>query len=248
MSRAFCIPGIIFLFCALVLNFLVSISLPFLPALDIARTHFGTGGSVSQGALGITELRLGIWAPCAYDTKGDRTCAKSGRAYTVQITNLDGTKVATVKASWTRGLAVHPVGEPLMNLMISETQVKPCIISATAVTFIAFLLSFSSHITVTLIASMVSFLAALLTLIAFAIDIALFALVDHAMKGLGIGANTNTAPGFWMTFVAFILLLLAGCTVCFGRRRDRLSNATSNYPMQTSPSGRLWARLRGNKV
>ena len=35
MSRAFCIPGIVFIFCAFVLNFLVSISLPYLPALDI---------------------------------------------------------------------------------------------------------------------------------------------------------------------------------------------------------------------
>ena len=32
---------------------------------------------------------------------------------------------------------------------------------------------------------------------------------------------------FWLTFVSFILLALAGCTVCFGRRRDRLDGATT---------------------
>ncbi len=57
MSRAFCIPGVIFLVCALVLNFLVSISLPYLPALDITRVHFPT--SVSQsGTTGVQELRV----------------------------------------------------------------------------------------------------------------------------------------------------------------------------------------------
>jgi ABC-type nickel/cobalt efflux system permease component RcnA len=90
------------------------------------------------------------------------------------------------------------------------------------VSFIALLFSFSTHITFTLIASLLSFLAALLTLIAFAIDIALFAFVKHEVGTLNNSDfNTNTAPAFWMTFVSFILLLLAGCTVCFGRRRQR---------------------------
>ncbi|PPQ94284.1 hypothetical protein CVT25_004941 [Psilocybe cyanescens] len=224
MSRAFCIPGIVFLVAALVLSFLVSVSLPFLPALDIVRTNFQ--GGVQQGAIGTVQTRLGIWSACAYDTHGSRTCLKTGHAYTFEIDrDLQKSKVAIVKASWTRGLAVHPV--------------------ATAAIFIALLLSFSTHLTATLLASLMSFLAALLTLIAFAIDIALFALVRHAMNGLDIGANTNTAPGFWMTFVTLILLLLAGCTVCFGRRNDRMSGATSSYPMSSTGGGFL-SRFRKN--
>lgn len=43
MTRAFHIPGIVFLICAFVLLFLVSISLPFLTALDFARVHFTSG-------------------------------------------------------------------------------------------------------------------------------------------------------------------------------------------------------------
>lgn len=62
-------------------------------------------------------------------------------------------------------------------------------------TFIALLLSFSQHVTVTLVASLFSFLAALLTLIAFAIDIALFAFTKHEMNKLNIGASTITGPG-----------------------------------------------------
>ncbi|KAK7459667.1 hypothetical protein VKT23_009648 [Stygiomarasmius scandens] len=212
MSRVFCIPGIIFLFCAFVLSFLVSISTPFLPALDIARVHFDNRALV-LGETDIVETRFGIWSPCSYDNDGTKTCLAEGHGYSVSISNPDKDSFTTIGSSWTRGLAVHPV--------------------ATAVTFIALCLSFSSHITVTLLASIVSFLAALLTLIAFAIDIALFAFVRHETGNVaGVGAHTNTAPGFWLTFVSLILTLLAGCTVCFGRRRDRMAGAS--YPEMTT--------------
>ena len=63
-------------------------------------------------------------------------------------------------------------------------------------TLIAFLLSLSTHVTFTLLASLTSFLAAVLTLIAFAVDIALYAFVKHEVGKLsGVGSNTNTAPG-----------------------------------------------------
>ena len=102
---------------------------------------------------------------------------------------------------------------------------------AAIVSFVALLLSFSTHITVTLLASLISFLAATITLIAFAVDIALFAFVKHEVGTLNNSSfTTNTAPAFWMTFASFILLLLAGCTVCFGRRRQgrRLDAASAS--------------------
>jgi len=146
-------------------------------------------------------------------------------SYSVPITNQGGSRSVVIGASWTRGLAVHPV--------------------ATAATFIALLLGLSTHITVTLIASLVAFFAALLTLIAFAIDIALFVFVRHEMGNLLVGAHTITGPGFWLTFASFILLMLAGCTVCFGRRRDRMSGATtSSRPARRS----RWPRFRRNKA
>ena len=43
-----------------------------------------------------------------------------------------------------------------------------------------------------------------------------------------------------MTLVAFVILLLAGCTVCFGRRRQRMSSATA-YPM-TEARAPFWKR------
>ncbi|KAK7677146.1 hypothetical protein QCA50_019855 [Cerrena zonata] len=229
MTRIFHIPGIIFLIVAFVLLFLVSISLPFLTPLDFARVHFTSGSPfIGNNGGSVDQLRVSTFSAfCFYDDLGERVCSPAGGAYSSTVFNNEAHDTAvTVGATWTRGLAVHPV--------------------AAGVTFIALMLSFSTHVTMTLLASLIAFLASLLTLIAFAIDIALFVYVKHQMKKLdGVIANTDTGPGFWMTFVSFILLCLAGCTVCFGRRRDRMSDATV-YPAVSKLSwkDKLRARFR----
>ena len=40
VARAFFVPGTVLLFLAFILSLIVSVSLPSLPALDIARSHF----------------------------------------------------------------------------------------------------------------------------------------------------------------------------------------------------------------
>ncbi|EGN94688.1 hypothetical protein SERLA73DRAFT_114128 [Serpula lacrymans var. lacrymans S7.3] len=225
MPRSFCIPGIIFLFCAFVLSFIVSISLPYLTAMDIARVHFNGSPLVSGNQATMTQLRVSeiFWAYCFDESSGNTVCSNNGHGYSVTVQTSSGSS-ETIASSWTRGLAVHPV--------------------ATGVTFVALLLSFSTHVTVTLFASIVSFLAALLTLLAFVIDIALFAWVKQQMSKLDdVSETTITGPGFWLTFVSMILLFLAGCTVCFGRRKDRMSSATTSYPMAGAKGG-FWSRFR----
>jgi hypothetical protein len=62
---------------------------------------------------------------------------------------------------------------------------------------------------------------------------------------------TDARAGFWLTFVSLILTLLAGCTVCFGRRRERMYSATtypSTYPMAGKTSGGVFSRFRRNRV
>ncbi|KAL5478978.1 hypothetical protein ACEPAI_2266 [Sanghuangporus weigelae] len=223
--RAFSIPGSIFLVCALVLLIIVSISLPFFSAMDVARTHFGTGIRSNNEDDAISQLRFGIWSVCFYRASdGDRFCSPRHHGYAVGIRSPTSSDIATVGSSWTRGLAIHPV--------------------AAAITFFALLSSFSTHVTITLVASLLSFLAAFLTLIAFACDIALFAFAKHTFGDLdGVNADTDTGPAFWLTFVSFFLLCFAGCTVCFGRRRARMDNASSSYPMTTS-SKPFWKRFR----
>ncbi|KAG2065524.1 pali-domain-containing protein [Suillus decipiens] len=223
MSRTYCIPGVFFLFSAWFLLLIVSISLPYFTAMDITRVH--TAGQVtSESSDVLTEIRLGIWGWCA-DLSSGSTCFNTGHGYSLTFMNSQGGQV-TIGSSWTRGLAVLPV--------------------AAGVAFIALLLSMSQHITVTLVASLVSFLAALLTLIAFAINIALFAYVKHEMGKLDISETTITGPGFWLTFVSLLLLILAGCTVCFGRRRDRMAGATNNSSQLNGPKVGFLSRFRRN--
>jgi hypothetical protein len=136
-------------------------------------------------------------------TSGDWSCTSTGYAYT---TNVGGQIVAK---SWTRGLVIHPI--------------------ATAIILIAWLLSFSDHLTVMLMSSLFSFLGALFTLIVFAIDIALFANIRAKMDN--IGGKVNPGPAFWMTLVVLVLTNVAGCVVCFGRRRRRTDSG--EYKIET---------------
>jgi len=226
MSRAFCIPGIFFLTAALVLLILVSISLPFLTGLDFVRIHFSGNSLSTQDSDAINQLRFGVWSFCVDSANSaTRTCSTKGHGYTVMLQAPNNGGIVNIGASWTRGLAIHPV--------------------AAAVTFLAFIFSFSQHVVLTLVASLLAFLAALITLIAFFVDVALLAFVRHEISDhlAGVSAKTITGPGFWLTFVSFILLLLAGCTVCFGRRRARMSNASS-YPMTETNRKPFWRRFR----
>ncbi|KAG9311107.1 hypothetical protein JVU11DRAFT_9016 [Chiua virens] len=222
MSRTFCVPAVFFIFSAFVLLFIVSISLPYLTDMDITRMH--TPGTVPLGGdvQPLSQLRLGIWYVAPLIHSWFVTYLYAGLTATLPLTETwsapqpvmaiqSRSKIAPITrihidSSWTLGLAVHPV--------------------ACGVSFVALLFSFSQHITVTLLASLISFLAATLTTIAFAIDIALYAYFKNQMGNLGYGSNTITGPGFWLTFASVILLILGGLTVCCGRRRGRMSSAT----------------------
>ena len=69
MPRALHLPGVFFLFCAFVLLFLVSLSLPFLPALDITRVHFEGSSSTENGQGALTELRVRTAQLSLYDVQ-----------------------------------------------------------------------------------------------------------------------------------------------------------------------------------
>ena len=133
-SRAFCVPGSVFLLAATVLLIITSVSLPYLPAVDFVRSNFQSGtvsvldghgdvtstsvsqlrvtrsvSDVSVWSLTSGRLQLGIWSYCSIEQpSGNRDCSTTGYAYGVGVRN--GISTATIQPSWTRGLAVHPVG------------------------------------------------------------------------------------------------------------------------------------------
>jgi len=226
-ARAFFIPGIVLLFCAFILSLLVAISIPSLPTLDIVRCHF-TGNTVphvSTDSESMKQIRFGIWAYCIYDAQtGDRTCIYRGHGYSTQLISASNSVI--IGSGATRGLAVHPF--------------------AAGTTFVALLLSLSSHITLVLFASLLSFIAAFLTLIAFVIDIVLYIIVHNKVHHLpDVQVHTVPAPGFWITLVTLLLLLMAGCTGLLGRRRSRMAGATDYLPPEKSG---FFSRFRRSRV
>lgn len=200
MARLFCIPGILLLTICLILSFLVSLSLPYLRDLDIVHVNLG-GVSSSGTAAVISNVRFGIWSYCTTQANnGDVTCIPNQLGYSASFTSARGGGL-TITADWTRGLLLHPI--------------------ATFFVLFAWLLSFSQHFTVTLIASLMSFTAAGFMLIALAIDIALYVHVRNEFASVpGVADDTSAGAGLWITLSVLILLLISGCIVCFGRRRE----------------------------
>ncbi len=58
-------------------------------------------------------LTIDYRANCRYDTDNDRICTDAHHGYSVFIQNADKSETVDIGASWTRGLAVHPVGKCL---------------------------------------------------------------------------------------------------------------------------------------
>ncbi|KAJ7726330.1 pali-domain-containing protein [Mycena maculata] len=217
--RSFYLAGIALLGVAFALGLLVSISLPFLSAIDFVRV---TAANAPKSSEVTSQIRFGIWAPCEYDGNGERTCLFSGHGYSLPITSFDLKQTVIIGSSYTRGLAIHPVALVFTAVALGAACVK------------------SDRGPV--IATLTSFVAAFLTVIAFICDIALYAFVKQQIGKLDNSGNLSTTASFafWMTFVWLIMLLLSGCTVCFGRRRDV---GAGSYPAFSSGEGIL-ARFR----
>jgi len=65
-SRAFCVPGVVFLFAATVLLLITSISLPYLPVVDFARAN------VRSGNIGVADAQGNVTSPLISQLKVSR--------------------------------------------------------------------------------------------------------------------------------------------------------------------------------
>jgi len=208
MAKHHVIPGAVILGIAFLLSLLVSISLPYVRVFDIVRVNFDNSGGTGSDNDHITKFRWGIWGFCRQIAgSGNWDCTSTGYGYS---TDISGQQIGT---SWTRGLVIHPI--------------------AAAAILVAWLLSFSTHLTVSLVAALVSLLGAVLTLIAFAIDIALLAFIKSKMNNIsGVSEHTMPGPAFYMTLVVLVITSVAGCTVCFCRNRHR-DHDTESYKLSS---------------
>ena len=151
-----------------------------------------------------------------------------GHAYSITIDK--GSQTAFIDSSWTRGLAVHPVGEFFSRILripfLSSVDFFFRLRAATIATFFAFFFGLFATIPVMgIISSLVALLAAVLTLIAFALDIALFGLVDVEFNKLNADITTKTGPGSSPPFLFLRLFTLTQKIVIYSfplRLSDRI--------------------------
>lgn len=201
------IAGIVTLFIAFALSFLVSLSLPHVRVFDIVRTSVDGSNFSDVGSGAASQIRLGIWGYCIEAAgNGDWNCVNTGYAYSLDISDQN------IGSSWTRGLVIHPI--------------------ATAILFIAFVLGCFQSLFILLLASLAALLGSTLTLIAFACDIALFVRFKSRIGNIdNVNEDTDPGPAFWMTLVSLVLAFVGAFLVFLGRRRDTVRRGDA-YPMR----------------
>ncbi|KAF9478567.1 hypothetical protein BDN70DRAFT_933278 [Pholiota conissans] len=211
MAQTSSIPGTALIAAALILSLLVTLSLPFLPGLDIARVTVDIEGYES-------DQRMGIWSSCMYYTTGIHTCGPREPGYEMEVYNvLNPSSSEVITSAWTRGLVLHPI--------------------ATAFILIAFLASlFVSNVIALLATSFATCIAST----AFILDIVLYAHLHSIVKDANFGAAASTSAGFWLSFASVVFLAIAGVVFHFARRREIRSLKEASYPLQ-SKDGKHWA-------
>ncbi|KAG8869588.1 hypothetical protein FRB98_002371 [Tulasnella sp. 332] len=104
---------------------------------------------------------------------------------------------------------------------------------AAGVAFIAFLLAVISHRIGFLLASAVASLAWVITLVAMAIDFALFGVIKTHVHDAHNGMTASYGVATWTTLAAFIILFFATNTTCFacvtGRRGKKTRVGNRRY-------------------
>ncbi|KAJ7455782.1 hypothetical protein FB451DRAFT_638519 [Mycena latifolia] len=172
---------------------------------------------------GSQQLRLGIWGVCEYNTGQVPPCTHLGSGYPVIVRAGDAPLVVT--PSWTRGLAIQPFVLILNALALGIACFK--------------------HEKGPILAALASLVAAFFTLMAFIINIVLYAQVNHlygeAVKGTGFQLTVIPSVAIWLTLVSLLLILFGGGTMFLGHRKNCAADGSS-YAMTSKPGilGRLF--------
>ncbi|SJX63709.1 uncharacterized protein SRS1_14459 [Sporisorium reilianum f. sp. reilianum] len=204
MTKRYLIPALAVSFVSMVLLVLITISTPTTLSdstpFDFVRTS-RLGGIVdlspgSNEKRPIGGAKFGTWGYCtALDGTSRYACFKHSHGYAVQFgINPNTTATAardgvSIGSSWTRGLAVHVVAfvAALAGLVLTAVPKQA----------------------VRLAALVVNSVAALLALVAFAIDIALFVYVQRQMKKVADAPKTMPGPAFYMALIAIPIAVIA---------------------------------------
>lgn len=196
--------GAFLLFTATVLLVIVDITAPVVNDISILKVELGDS---MQGS-GVT---FGTFGYCVLDVDGSDECSKVRIGYNPAdvITDATGSEFSnasenTAKAL-TRVLVLHPV--------------------ATGLCFIAFILCLGAGTLGSFVASMVSALACLITVVVLACDFVGFGIIKRKVNRSSADISAHWGVAIWLVVVAGICTLAATVVVfftcCAGRARRR---------------------------
>ncbi|KDN44903.1 pali-domain-containing protein [Tilletiaria anomala UBC 951] len=218
VRRSCCIPGVVLSFLGMALLLLCTVSTPLAWGSNSNIGFVQSGDLLNDAGEGLIDYTDGsntnrqiqyiTFGTYGYCTKGVgessyRFCNNLGSAYAVYLRPSGNETTAAysqteIKSSWTRGLVLHIV--------------------AFVIAVIALVLACVPNMMILLISSLAHLLAALFALIAFIIDIVLFVYSRNRIQQVAPGASVYPWIGFYCALISIPLLVLAGITVCCGRR------------------------------
>lgn len=238
MTRRFWFTAIALSTISMILLVLITISTPttlsdstpfdFVRSSHLNGTIDLTPGSNEKRLIG--GAKFGTWGYCtSLNSTNNFSCFKHSHGYSARFgINPDESSTAaresiTIGSSWTRGLAVHVVAFVAALIGLVLVAVPKQVVRLAAV--------------------VVNGIAALLALVAFCIDIALFVYVQKQMNNLTDNASkTMPGPAFYMALIAIPIAVAATVLQWLNWKSERLDNVTVggyDYPPQAEWDGRV---------
>jgi len=208
--------GTFFLLVAVALLIVTDVTSPVVAKLPIARTTLSNSTNIHD-----TSVAFGTFGYCVVNAvDGNNYCSGTSVGYRpMQVLRAaEGTSFNVVEDDSTYGLTKVMILHPI----------------ATAVVFIAFLLSLGASVVGSLLAACVAFLSFLITAAAVISDFVLFSIVMNAVRDANTGATSNYSHGAWTILVAGILTLLGSVILfftCCSARMHRRRNPTVKQPV-----------------
>jgi len=220
--------GTFLLLVATILLIITCISAPVVHDIGLMKVELGA----ANRAAAHTTINFGTFGWCVNDASGD-DCSDSELGYSPAgvMSDQDGTEFSDYARSTTRGLTKAFVLHPI----------------ACALNFVAFMLALGAGLVGSLLASMVTLLAFLVTAVAMIIDFVLFSIVRSNINDNGTGARAYYGAAAWTILVSAICSLLGTIivffTCCSGRMHKRRQVTTKREfvePPMTTTRRRRW--------
>ncbi|MCJ1291887.1 hypothetical protein MMC34_003435 [Xylographa carneopallida] len=201
--------GVIFLLSASILLLITTISAPVIGDIAILKVML-----TNQSTIRHSSITFGTFGHCVLDvapaaTDQDYCYPKSiGYSPAAIMAQIDGTGFSETASASADGLTYAMILHPI----------------ACGIAFIAFLLSIGAGVVGSLLGALVAALAWIITLVAMAIDFALFGIIKDHVNSDGSGSNAYYSTGMWTILAAMVLLFLGMFIVlftCFSARKEK---------------------------